>query len=87
MLNPDSRLRPRHPREVDSGGIVGASMSTRWENVVTLAREVDASFARGQVPDGTTVARLARAVLDFQKELSGAASANNRTPPSRPPGF
>jgi len=59
-------------------------MSTRWENVVTLAREVDASFARGQVPDSTTVARLARAVLDFQKELSGAPSSR---PPSRPPPF
>lgn len=62
-------------------------MSTRWENVVTLAREVDAAFARGQVPDGTVVARLARAVLDFQKELSGAQSSRAGAPPSRPPGL
>lgn len=61
-------------------------MSTRWENVVTLAREVDASFAKGQVPDNTVVARLARAVLDFQKELSGANSSASRSP-SRPPGL
>jgi hypothetical protein len=77
-----------HPREVDSGGSWVFPMSTRWENVVSLAREVDAAFARGQVPDSTIVARLARAVLDFQKELSGATAApNSRPPPSRPPGF
>lgn len=60
-------------------------MSTRWENVVSLAREVDAAFARGQVADTTVVARLARAVLDFQKELSGAQSSRPGVPPSRLP--
>lgn len=54
---------------------------------MSLAREVDAAFARGQVPDGTVVARLARAVLDFQKELSGSPSSRTGAPPSRPQGF
>lgn len=52
-------------------------MSTRWENVVTLAREVDAAFGRGESPDSTIVARLARAVVDFQNELAGGAPASS----------
>ncbi|HTQ48164.1 MAG TPA: hypothetical protein VMI75_35655 [Polyangiaceae bacterium] len=50
-------------------------MSSRWENVVTLAREVDAYCAKGQVPDNDTVARLAQAVIDFERELSRARSS------------
>lgn len=50
-------------------------MSTRWENVVTLAREIDAAYAAGKDPDGAVVARLARAVLEFQSELSGTNGA------------
>jgi hypothetical protein len=61
-------------------------MSTRWENVVTLARSLDESFSKGEVPDATAVARLARAVLDFQNDLSGAASSNGMPPRSQPPG-
>jgi hypothetical protein len=57
-------------------------MSTRWENVVNLARELDAALARGSTVDGEIVSRLARAVLDFQKELSNPGSTIIRpTPP------
>jgi hypothetical protein len=59
-------------------------MFTRWENVVFLAREVDAAFAGGKPPDNTVVARLARAVLDFQRELFGSGTFSNRSPPARP---
>jgi len=61
-------------------------MSTRWENVVTLARALDESFSKGEVPDATTVARLARAVLDFQTDLSGAISSNGMPSRSEPSG-
>lgn len=57
-------------------------MSSRWENVVVLAREVDAAYAAGKTPDSAVVARLARAVLDFQTSLSGSGGAGNR--PSGP---
>jgi len=46
-------------------------MATRWELVVSLAREVDEDCAAGRSPDGTKVARLARAVLEFQHQLLG----------------
>lgn len=55
-------------------------MATPWEAVVALAKEVDVACAGAGQPDGTSVARLARAVLDFQKELEGGAIAR----PSRP---
>lgn len=55
-------------------------MATRWETVVSLAREVDAAFAKGKDPDATTVARLARAVVDFQKELSAPNGATRASP-------
>lgn len=56
-------------------------MSTRWENVVTLAREIDAAVAAGRPPDGAIIARLARAVIDFQRELSGSGSVIRQVPP------
>jgi len=56
-------------------------MSTRWENVVDLARELDAAIASGRAVDDTIVARLARAVLEFQRELTGPGSAIPRPPP------
>jgi hypothetical protein len=60
-------------------GILGIAMSTRWENVVNLARDVDAVLASGRTPDITIVARLARAVIDFQRELYGSGSPGIRT--------
>jgi hypothetical protein len=56
-------------------------MSTRWENVVSLAREIDAAVAAGRAPDDAIVARLARAVLDFQRELFGSGSTMIRPSP------
>lgn len=55
-------------------------MSTRWENVVSLAREIDDAVASGKPPDGASIARLARAVLDFQKELAGPGNGITRPP-------
>jgi hypothetical protein len=61
-------------------------MATRWEAVVALANEVDGACAAAGQPDGTTVARLARAVLDFQKEMEGGAVARSTRslPPATP---
>lgn len=56
-------------------------MATLWENVVTLAREIDAAFSKGQEPDTTMVSRLARAVVEFQRELTGRVHSS--TPPPR----
>jgi len=56
-------------------------MSTRWENVLDLARELDAAIASGKGVDDAVVARLARAVLEFQRELTSPGSANTRPPP------
>jgi hypothetical protein len=56
-------------------------MSTRWENVVGLARELDAAIASGKAVDDEIVARLARAVLEFQKDLTGPGSTIPRPPP------
>lgn len=63
------------------------TMSTRWENVVSLAREVDAAFGSGTTADSAIVARLARAVLDFQKDLVGSRPTGNRPPRSTPSGL
>lgn len=46
-------------------------MSSRWESIVTTAREIDTAFANGSVPECATMMRLARSVLDFQQHLSG----------------
>ncbi len=46
-----------------------------------LARELDAAIASGRAVDDAIVARLARAVLEFQRELTGPGSANTRPPP------
>ncbi len=58
-------------------------MNTRWELVVSLAREVDDDCANGRKPDPTRVARLARAILEFQQGLVGPVKA--KTPPPPPP--
>jgi hypothetical protein len=65
---------------VDSGHVGIYLMSTRWENVVSLAREVDAAIVSGKALDMTLVARLARAVLDFEGELNAGPPAGGRTP-------
>jgi hypothetical protein len=57
-------------------------MNTRWELVVALAREVDEDCAAGRKPDLTRVARLARAVIEFQQGLVGPIKATTRTPGS-----
>lgn len=46
-------------------------MSYPWESIVSIARDVDAAYAKGEEPETAVVARLARAVLDFQRGLSG----------------
>lgn len=60
-------------------------MHTRWELVVALARQLDEEAARGELPNPTRVARLARAVLEFQSQLTGGpgiAATRPSTPPS-----
>jgi hypothetical protein len=57
-------------------------MVTRWEIVISLAREVDDDCASGRKLDATRVARLARAVLDFQQSL--VAGMGGRAPARTP---
>jgi hypothetical protein len=45
-------------------------MSSHWEGVVSVAREVDDAYARGKQPDVEVILRLARAVLGFQQHLA-----------------
>jgi hypothetical protein len=59
-------------------------MVTRWEIVISLAREVDDDCASGRKLDVTRVARLARAVLDFQQSLV-AGLGGGRPSASAPP--
>jgi hypothetical protein len=54
-------------------------MNSRWEIVVALARDVDEDCAAGRKLDLTKTARLARAVLDFQKSLVGSAMSERRS--------
>ena len=54
-------------------------MNSRWEIVVALARDVDEDCAAGRKLDLTKTARLARAVLDFQKSLVGSAMTERRS--------
>ena len=42
--------------------------STQWEEIVRLAKEVEADCSRGSV-DAERVARLARGVVEFQRNL------------------
>jgi len=46
-------------------------MITPWEAIVALAKDVDVDCSRGGRPDETKIARLARAILDFQQHLAG----------------
>lgn len=57
-------------------------MSTPWESIVSVAREIDGAFASGREADLDLVMRLARAVLDFQQHLAGARVM--RKPPAPP---
>jgi len=61
-------------------------MSSRWEGIVTVARDVDEAFARGAVPDAAMVMRLARALIDFQQYLTntGARLPYSMLPPHAP---
>ncbi len=45
-------------------------MSSHWEGVVRIAREVDGAYATGKQPDVEVILRLARAVLEFQQHLA-----------------
>ncbi len=47
-------------------------MSSPWESIVSIAREVDGAFATGREPELEVVMRLARDVLDFQRGLASA---------------
>lgn len=47
-------------------------MSSPWESIVSVAREIDGAFATGREPELAVVMRLARAVLDFQQGLASA---------------
>lgn len=47
-------------------------MSSRWDSIVSKAREIDETFASGRPPEWTVVMLLARAVLDFQQQLAGS---------------
>jgi len=58
-------------------------MSSRWENIVSHAREIDQAFARGRAPELTVVMRLARAILDFQQELAGPCVTTRPLPGPR----
>lgn len=66
-------------------------MSHRWENVVTLAREVEGAVAKGESPELTSAARLARSVIELQRWLVGPRQPNlggkwNRGRAQRPVG-
>jgi hypothetical protein len=51
----------------------------QWESIVALAREVDGEHANG-VLDPVKAARLARAVLRFQEQLSAPGVRTTRPP-------
>lgn len=51
-------------------------MSRRWENVLTLAQEIERAMARGETPELTSAERLARSVLELQKWLAGPRQPN-----------
>ena len=58
-------------------------MSSRWESILSLAREIDEAFANGRAPETALIMLLARAVLDFQQHLAGARVTNKRPPEPR----
>lgn len=51
-------------------------MSQKWENVLTLAREIERAVAKGETPELTSAERLARSVIDLQKWLAGPRQPN-----------
>lgn len=51
-------------------------MSQKWENVLTLAREIERALAKGETPELTSAERLARSVIDMQKWLAGPRQPN-----------
>ena len=59
------------------------AMSSRWESIVRVARDVDQSFADGKQPEFAHVAGLARALLDFQQHLVGMRQAPFKPPSVR----
>ncbi len=44
---------------------------TRWEQVVNVARHMEATLARGKRPDDVSIECLVRGVLEFQEFLVG----------------
>lgn len=48
----------------------GWFVSSDWESVVSIAREVDQAYAKGEEPEPGAVTRLARAVLNFERRLA-----------------
>lgn len=62
-------------------------MTSRWENIVIIARDIDEAFAVGRAPEPELVMRLARAVIDFQQHLAGPRIASRTEQPPRPSVF
>lgn len=60
-------------------------MTSPWESIVLLARDIDAAFGRREEPESALVVRLAREVLDFQQQLA-AQRASKKEPPKQPGG-
>ncbi len=60
-------------------------MTSPWESIVLLARDIDAAFVRREEPESALVIRLAREVLDFQQQLA-ASRARKKEPPKQPGG-
>jgi hypothetical protein len=47
-------------------------MDKSWDNVLRLAREVEAALARGDGPDSDLVLRLAHAIIDHERQTGGS---------------
>ncbi len=58
-------------------------MTSRWENIVIVARDIDQAFAAGRAPEPELVMRLARAVIDFQQHLAGPRVVSRTVQPAR----
>lgn len=55
-------------------------MDSAWENVVRLARELDAALEQNAALDSALVERLARAILELQRHMLGDGATTSRDP-------